>query len=85
MSITISKTIQLSFNFNLTNTLNMSKLFIVLACLALAVAVASAESKPKFAKLEKINPTPYCSMLEIVACEGEIEGNIPTQGLVQAA
>merc|ERR1711892_672981 len=59
---------------NLTITLIMSKLFVVLACLALAVAVASAESKPKFAKLEKINPTPYCSMLEIVACEGEIEG-----------
>merc|ERR1712071_357720 len=58
---------------NLTITLIMSKLFVVLACLALAVAFASAESKPKFAKLEKINPTPYCELTQVFACEQEIE------------
>ena len=48
----------------------MSKLFIVLAFLAVALAVASA--KPRFAKLQtKVG----CSLTEVIACEGEIEGN----------
>ena len=48
----------------------MSKLFVVLACLAVALTVASAE--PRFAKLQaKVG----CSITEVFACEGEIEGN----------
>jgi hypothetical protein len=51
----------------------MSKLFVVLACLTLAVAFASAEPAPRFAKLQtKLS----CSLTDVFACEGEIEGTL---------
>ena len=54
-----------------SNLINMSKLFVILACLTLAVAFASAEPAPRFAKLQtKLS----CSLTDVVACEGEIEG-----------
>ena len=46
----------------------MSKLFVVLACLAVVLAVASAE--PRYHKLQKVG----CSITEVAACAGEIEG-----------
>jgi hypothetical protein len=50
----------------------MQKLTIVLLFALLALASASA----KFKRLNAINPEPQCSLLEVEACAGEIEGKI---------
>jgi hypothetical protein len=57
----------------------MQKVTIVLLFALLAVAFAT----PTFKRLTPINPVPQCSLLEIVACAGEIEGKQCTSYCVE--
>ena len=50
----------------------MQKLTIVL----LFVLVALASATPKYKRLTPVNPVPQCSLIEVAACAGEIEGKL---------
>merc|ERR1712179_443286 len=54
-----------------STTLDITAMYkLTILCLALAIVAAEG---PRYAKLQKVHPEPYCSMTEVLACVGEIE------------
>merc|ERR1712189_47042 len=63
----MGKIIQSSLVIKIFLHFNMSRIILTLACLILVFAVVTAE--PKYKKLDRLS----CSLIEVFACEGEIE------------